>query len=172
MLLPLWLNLYDTGVPVRGADLSASNTAASLYAPGSIEAKDYCMDGIPRITVTQGQWPGLYCLMRTATGALVNQASVESVTAYVFRPSVDGGDPVSVEYVVVEDAVYDTVQYSDARPAGFNVKHTFEMDLPPEASGGSAYVLELAVELQTGEVITQKGRVLVEPTLHRPSNAY
>lgn len=171
MLLPLWLNGFSKS-PERGAAVASSRTSASLYAPGALETKNYCMDGIPRIVVTQGQWPGLYCLMRTSTGALVNQASVQGVTAFVFQPSVTGGDPVSVEYVSVEDAVYDSVQYTDARPEGFNIAYTFELDLPPEASGGSAYLLELAVELATGEVITQKARVLIEPTLHRPAGAY
>jgi hypothetical protein len=169
MLLPLIQNLYDRG-PQPGAVLASSSTVGAWWSGGAID--NYTgMDGIPRIEIFEGQRPALYALMRDRYGAPINQAAVQAVRAYVFDPTV-AGVPVSEDHPAVADAVYDEIQYGHPRPEGYNVAHVFEYSLTPYATGGSVYQMELAVELTTGEVITQVGRVLVQPTLHAPANAY
>lgn len=170
MLLPLHLNLFSRE-PAEGASLESARVAGFWSAPGAIRTENYTMDGIPRITVTQGQWPTLYASMRTLSGSLVNQALVQGVTAYVFAPAASGGTPIDTDHPSITDSVLDEAQTS-TDGFEYNVFHTFELDFPPEASGGSTYTVELAVELLTGETLTQRGRVLIEPTLHTPAGAY
>jgi hypothetical protein len=170
VLLPLHLNLFSRE-PAEGATLESARVSGFWSAPGAIRTENYTMDGIPTITVTQGQWPTLYASMRTLTGALVNQALVQAVTVYVFAPAVSGGTPVDTDHPAITTAVYDEEQTS-VDGFKYNVAHTFELDFPPEASGGSSYTLELVVELTTGEKLTQRGRVLIQPTLHTPAGAY
>lgn len=170
MLLPFHLNLFSRE-PAQGAHLESARVSGFWSAPGAIRTENYTMDGIPTITVTQGQWPTLYAAMRTLTGAAVNQAGAQLVTAYVFAPSASGGTPVDTDHPAVTAAIYDEMQTS-VDGFEYNVAHTFELDFPPEASGGSTYTVELVVELTTGEKLTQRGRVLIQPTLHTPAGAY
>jgi hypothetical protein len=129
------------------------------------------MDGIATLTVGQFQRVTLVALVQAVGGTNITQATTQALYASVFRPSIEGGDPLSSTMPVVADSVYDTVQTS-LDPDGYNVEVEFEMATEAVSSGGSSYQLEVVVELTSGDLIPIQGRVHVTPVLSQPSNAY
>jgi len=130
------------------------------------------MDGIPEITVRQWQRVTLLAYVETVEKAAITQATTQSVLNSAYRPSIEGGDPVLEFFSTVSEVVFDTIQYDAKDQEGYNFKVEYELADSVSSQGGSTYQLESIVELTSGDHVPVMGRVIVQPTLTTPINAY
>lgn len=130
------------------------------------------MDGIPEITVRQFQRVTMMAYIKTVEDVAITQATTQSVQNAVFRPSVEGGAPVDEFFSTVSEVIFDTVQKDAKNRDGYNLKVEFELGTDTTSQGGSTYQMESIIELTSGEKIPIIGRVIVNPTLTIPINAY
>jgi len=152
--------------------VAAQVTRSSLVAANATKRKKAKgMDAVPEITVTQFQRVTLLAFVVDQAGVAITRADVLRVSGSLFRPSVEGGTPLITVFPTVASSIYDTTQTA-LDPDGYNVQVQFEMATEGTSSGGSSYLMEVVVELTTGEPITVRGRAFVEPVLSLPANAY
>lgn len=163
----------NTAPPASQTILASSTVRyARLASPSPIEYRGNTMDGIPQITIRQFQRVTMMAYIKTVDDTAITQATTQSVLNSVYRPSVEGGDPVSEFFSTVADVIFDTVQYDAKNPDGYNFKVEFELSTDTSSQGGSTYQLESIIELTSGEHIPIIGRVVVQPVLTSPINAY
>ncbi len=148
---------------------SATARFVVLTAPNKVSHEG--MDGVAEIRIDQGSRVGMLAYIETRAKVAITQALTQAIYTRAFRPATEGGDPIENTSPTVAASIFDTIQYTDEDPDGYNLSVEYELGVNV-GKGGSTIVLETVIELKTGEKLLVKGRCFVTPNLSEPLNVY